>query len=115
MGDPFFAHVARDIIRWMDEWLSDRERGGFYASQDADHSMEDDGDYFTWTVEGVKAVLSPEEAQVAMLHYDINEVGEMHHNPAKNVLYVRASIQEIAARLKLQPDAVRELLASAKK
>jgi uncharacterized protein YyaL (SSP411 family) len=38
-GEQFFAEVARDIIRWMDEWLSDRERGGFYASQDADISM----------------------------------------------------------------------------
>ena len=49
-GTEFFAEVARDIIRWMDEWLSDREHGGFYASQDADYSMDDDGDYFTWTV-----------------------------------------------------------------
>src|ERR1039458_8478186 len=32
----------------MDEWLSDRAHGGFYASQDADYSMDDDGDYFTW-------------------------------------------------------------------
>ena len=89
-GEQLFADVARDIIRWMDEWLSDRERGGFYASQDADISMEDDGDYFTWTLDEAKAVLTEEEAQVAALHYDINEVGEMHHNPAKNVLYVRA-------------------------
>ena len=36
-GIEFFADVAKDIIRWMDEWLSDRERGGFYASQDADY------------------------------------------------------------------------------
>ena len=51
-GSEFFAAVARDIIRWMDEWLSDREHGGFYASQDADYSMDDDGDYFTWTLDG---------------------------------------------------------------
>ncbi len=50
-GSEFFAEVARDIIRWMDEWLSDRKHGGFYASQDADISLEDDGDYFTWTVD----------------------------------------------------------------
>jgi len=30
-SNPFFSDVARDILRWMDEWLSDRERGGFYA------------------------------------------------------------------------------------
>ena len=95
-GEEFFADVARDMIRWMDEWLSDRERGGFYASQDADISMDDDGDYFTWTLEEARAVLTEEEAQVAALHYDINEVGEMHHNPAKNVLYVRAPVEEIA-------------------
>ncbi len=114
-GEEFFADVARDIIRWMDEWLSDRERGGFYASQDADISMEDDGDYFTWTLDEARAVLTEEEAQVAALHYDINEVGEMHHNPAKNVLYVRAPVEEIAQRMKLDSDRVKDLLQSAKK
>ncbi|MFZ0277015.1 MAG: thioredoxin domain-containing protein [Candidatus Sulfotelmatobacter sp.] len=114
-GSEFFASVARDIIRWMDEWLSDRERGGFYASQDADISMDDDGDYFTWTLDEARAVLPEEEAQVAALHYDINEIGEMHHNPAKNVLYVRAPIEEIARRMNLSAERVRSLLDSAKK
>ena len=114
-GSEFFASVAKDIIRWMDEWLSDRERGGFYASQDADISMDDDGDYFTWTLEETRAVLTEQEAQVAALHYNINEVGEMHHNPAKNVLYVRAPIEEIARRLNLSRERVQELLDSAKK
>jgi uncharacterized protein len=113
-GSEFFASVARDIIRWMDEWLSDRERGGFYASQDADISMDDDGDYFTWTLDEARAVLTEEEAQVAALRYDINEIGEMHHNPAKNVLYVRAPIEEIARRMKLNAERVRSLLDSAK-
>jgi uncharacterized protein YyaL (SSP411 family) len=113
-GSEFFATVARDIIRWMDEWLSDREHGGFYASQDADFSMDDDGDYFTWTVQEVRAVLSEEEAQIACLHYDINEIGEMHHNPAKNVLYVRASAEEIARRLNLSHEQVLAVLQSAK-
>jgi len=113
--NEFFAEVARDIIRWMDEWLSDRAHGGFYASQDADYSMEDDGDYFTWTVDEAKAALSEDEAAVATLHYDINEIGEMHHNPAKNVLYLRAGVEEIARRLSWSEERVRELLASAKK
>ena len=113
-GSEFFASVARDIIRWMDEWLSDREHGGFYASQDADYSMDDDGDYFTWTLKEAESVLTEEEARVACLHYDINEIGEMHHNPAKNVLYQRASIEEIAKRLTLPQELVLTLLQSAK-
>ena len=114
-GSEFFAEVARDIVRWMDEWLSDRERGGFYASQDADYSMEDDGDYFTWTSAEAQGVLSEEEAKAASLYYDINEVGEMHHNPAKNVLYVRASEEEIGKRLGITPARVPQLIESAKK
>jgi uncharacterized protein len=114
-GSERFAAVARDIIRWMDEWLSDRQRGGFYASQDADLSMDDDGDYFTWTVQETRAVLTEEEAAIACVHYDINEIGEMHHNPAKNVLYVRASVDEIARRRNVPPQHVQAVLQSAKK
>ena len=113
-GSEFFASVARDIIRWMDEWLSDREHGGFYASQDADYSMDDDGDYFTWTLQEAQSVLTEEEARVACLHYDINEIGEMHHNPAKNVLYQRAPVDEIAERLSLSQEQILTLLESAK-
>ncbi len=113
-GAESFAAVARDIIRWMDEWLSDRERGGFYASQDADYSMDDDGDYFTWTLQEAQAVLTEEEARVACLHYDINEIGEMHHNPAKNVLYQRAPVEEISKRLSLPKEQIQTLLQSAK-
>jgi uncharacterized protein YyaL (SSP411 family) len=114
-GDEFFASVVRDIIRWMDEWLSDRAHGGFYASQDADYSMDDDGDYFTWTLEETKAALTADEAAVATLYYDIQEAGDMHHNPAKNVLYIRSSVEEIARRLNIPEERARALLAAAKK
>ncbi len=114
-GDALFAGVARDIVRWMDEWLSDRERGGFYASQDADINMDDDGDYFTWTLDETRSVLTAEETQAASLRYDINEIGEMHHNRAKNVLFVRAGVDEIAVRMKITPERVNTLIKSAKK
>jgi len=113
-GEEFFAQVARDIIRWMDEWLSDRAHGGFYASQDADYSMEDDGDYFSWTLEETKAALSEDEAAVAALYYDIQEVGDMHHNPAKNVLYIRMDVQEIAGRLHIAKERAAALLSAAR-
>ncbi len=114
-GNEFFADVARDIIRWMNEWLSDRARGGFYASQDADYSMDDDGDYFTWTLEETKAALSEEEAAAAILYYDIQDRGDMHHNPAKNVFYVANSLEQIARRLSIPEEQARALLAAAKK
>jgi uncharacterized protein YyaL (SSP411 family) len=79
--------------------LSDRENGGFYASQDADYSLDDDGDYFTWTLDEVRAVLTPEEARVIELYYDVEAHGEMHHNPAKNVLWIARGFKGIAETL----------------
>jgi uncharacterized protein len=112
--EPEFAAVAEDMMRWMNEWLSDQEHGGFYASQDADISLEDDGDYFTWTREEAAAVLTPEELSVAEGYYDIGALGDMHHNPQKNVLYRNFSVEELAERLKRDQAYVRRVVASAK-
>ena len=67
--------------------MTDRERGGFYASQDADVGLDDDGDYFTWTLDEARAVLDPPRLEFAARYWDIGELGDMHHNPAKNVLH----------------------------
>jgi len=77
------AETAEGIIAWVNEVLSDQVNGGFYASQDADYSLDDDGDYFTWTLDEVRAVLSPDESSVAELYYDVEPHGEMHHNQQK--------------------------------
>ena len=99
------AQTAESIVAWVNETLSDRTSGGFYASQDADYSLDDDGDYFTWTLEEVRAVLTPEEARVIELLYDVEPHGEMHHNPAKNVLWEAMDLKEVAETLKIDGEA----------
>src|SRR5438094_1105622 len=98
--------TAESIVAWVNDTLSDRPDGGFYASQDADYSLDDDGDYFTWTLEEVRAELSPEESRVIELYYDVEPHGEMHHNPAKNVLWIAREFSEIAQSLKKDEDEV---------
>jgi uncharacterized protein YyaL (SSP411 family) len=92
-----FLETAKQIAGWLDTTMTDRERGGFYASQDADISLDDDGDYFTWTLDEARAVLTAEELEFASAYWDIGELGDMHHNPAKNVLHVKATLEENAA------------------
>src|SRR5260370_2377925 len=99
-----FSEVAESIVIWVNEVLSDQKNGGFYASQDADYSLDDDGDYFTWTLDETKSVLTPEESRVIELYYDIEAHGEMHHNPAKNVLWIARGFEEIAQALGLDAD-----------
>jgi hypothetical protein len=93
--------------------MTDRERGGFYASQDADINLDDDGDYFTWTLEEARAVLDPDEMAVAGPYWDIGELGDMHHNPAKNVLHRKFTVEEVAAQAGKSSADARWLISSA--
>ena len=113
--EPEFARVTLDILRWMDGTLSDREQGGFYASQDADISLDDDGDYFTWTLAEAESVLesSEEELRLAVAYYNLREHGDMHHNRAKCVLHVPRPFGEVAAAAGIAADRAAELLRQA--
>jgi uncharacterized protein YyaL (SSP411 family) len=113
-GEPECARVAREIIGWVDAWMSDREHGGFYGSQDADESLDDDGDYFTWTRDEAAAVLSVEQLAVAGEFFDIGEVGDMHHNPLKNVLHIEQPLAVIAQKAGVTVERAAELVRSAK-
>ena len=108
-----FRSTAEEIIGWLDAVMTDRERGGFYASQDADINLDDDGDYFTWTLAEARAVLDADELAVAGPYWDIGELGDMHHNPAKNVLHRNFTIEEVSAQTGKAAGDVRWLLSSA--
>jgi uncharacterized protein len=112
--NPFLRETAESIIGWVNEVLSDQESGGFYASQDADYSLDDDGDYFTWTLDELRAALLPDEARVMELYYDVEAHGEMHHNPAKNVLWIARDAADIAKQLGLDETTVRLTIAKSK-
>jgi len=113
-GEAELARVASGVMRWMDEWLSDRERGGFYASQDADFSLDDDGDYFTWTLDEASEVLTAQELAVATGYYEIGEIGDMHHNVRKNVLHVKRGMDAVARKAGADLQEARRLLDAAK-
>ncbi|HEX6643308.1 MAG TPA: thioredoxin domain-containing protein [Gemmatimonadales bacterium] len=111
-GREEYAHVARGIVRWVREVLA-HDDWGYGASQDADVGLDDDGDYFTWTLAEAEAVLSEAELEAAAARFDIGTAGEMHHDPGRNVLYLAATIPAIALRTGRPEPEVRTLLESA--
>ena len=58
-------------------------------------------------------MLSPEEARAIELLYDVEAHGEMHHNPAKNVLWEARELEEIANTLKIDWDEASKLALTA--
>ncbi len=114
-GEGECARVAGEIMQWVDEWLSDQDRGGFYASQDADFSLEDDGDYFTWTKGEAAEVLTGEEMAVIGPYFNVGEIGDMHHDPLKNVLHIDVSATEVAKSAGLTGGQFKFVLRTAKR
>jgi uncharacterized protein len=109
-----FQRTAEEIIGWLDVVMTDREHGGFFASQDADISLDDDGDYFTWTLDEARTVLDENELAIASRYWDIGELGDMHHNPTKNVLHRKFTIDEVASQASISSEEASSLLASAR-
>jgi uncharacterized protein YyaL (SSP411 family) len=119
LGSEDFRTTAREIVDWLDTTMTDRERGGFYASQDADINLDDDGDYFTWTLAEAREALhaaefSEDDAEIALRFWGIGELGDMHHDPARNVLHLDLTLEEQAAESGRNVEELRLLLDSAR-
>ncbi len=95
-GDDFYREIAAGIITFLRDVLSDPE-GGFYMSQDADVTPDDEGGYFTWTDDELRGVLTDEEYQLISLHL-LHEEGAMHHDTSKKVLFPGVRAEKMAER-----------------
>jgi uncharacterized protein YyaL (SSP411 family) len=111
----FFRDIAMHTINFVNEVLSDEQRGGFYASQDADVSPGDDGSYYTWSLEEARRILTTDELRVVQRRYHLHEIGEMHHDPKQNVLFIDEDSESIASQLHTTFNEVETIVAVAKK
>jgi len=109
-GKELYQQRAKGIMTYVDEVLSNPDVGGFYAHQDADMTRKDDGDYYTWTVQEVRQALPANEAEVILRYYDVQAKGEMHKNPAKNVLRIVMTPEALAHQLKVPTEMVNGLI-----
>ncbi len=90
LSDPFFAEVASGIVQhYVDVAPALLAEGGFPASQDADFSATDDGDYWTWTEAEVGAVLGAGvEFEAVRLAYGLEDpASSMHVDASRHVLF----------------------------
>jgi uncharacterized protein len=107
-GRDLYREVAVETVEFL---LSDAGRdaahGGFFASQDADQGPGDDGSYFTWTLEELRAAGGAE----AVAFFGARaEPGDLRTDPTRNVLrepaagpHPRPTIEKLRAARGLRP------------
>jgi len=98
---PEYQAVTKATLEFIAREMTNTE-GGFYSSLDADSEGEE-GRFYTWTEEEVKAVLGSEkEAQVFMDFYSFESGGNWEK---RNILIREKNVQKILNEYKLtQPE-----------
>jgi len=98
-GNAFFRTIAEEILDYVMREMTDPD-GGFYSTQDADSEGEE-GKYFVWTPDEIRAVLD-DEADDFMAAYGVTAGGNFE---GKNILELVGSLDDrerfAAARRKL--------------
>ena len=109
-NDPLYARVCEETATWM---LRDMQspQGGFYSSLDAD-SEHEEGKFYVWTPDAVRAIVTAGEFEVIAPHWGLNGVPnfeDLHWH-----LRVVKPLSEVSDELGMSLTACETLLASAR-
>ena len=117
-GTPWLSaermELYREVMRETLEYLRREMRtaeGLFYSAQDADTEGEE-GKYFVWDPQSLKAHLDPTEVDAFAMRYGVTEAGNFEH--AQTVLWRAQSLESVAATLQLDLSVIQERLQSAR-
>lgn len=108
-GDELYGRIANETADWI---LADMQspNGGFYSTRDADSEGEE-GFYYVWTPEEVKAHLSGEQYAVFARHFGLDEEPNFE---GKWHLTVHETQKAIAEDSGMTEEAVAELIDTAR-
>jgi uncharacterized protein YyaL (SSP411 family) len=87
-GEPFYRVIAEETLDYVVREMTDSS-GGFYSTQDADSEGEE-GKFFVWTPDEIRAVLG-DEAGPFLAAYNVTERGNFE---GKNILEFVGSLEE---------------------
>ncbi|MFC1564129.1 thioredoxin domain-containing protein [candidate division KSB1 bacterium] len=115
-GNTKYRKTAEGIIDWYERDMTDKQTGGFFAHQDADITLEDDGDYFTWRKDELESALSGDEKELFFRYYGISETPrDLHGTTDRNVLYTAGKPENAAEEFNISPEDADRLIGSALK
>ncbi len=108
--DPLFERAATGIVAWLEREMRAPD-GAFYSSLDADSEGEE-GRFYVWQRDEVRALLTPDENAVAAPYYALDGAPNFEGH-AWNLRVARQPA-EIAAALGIDPAVAHARLASAR-
>jgi len=107
--EPLFRRIAVETADWVVREMQD-PAGGYYSSLDADSEGEE-GKFYAWTPDAVRAALTPAEFDVFAPRFGLDRHPNFEHHWH---LHGYRSIDEVAAAASREPGEVAKLVDSAR-
>jgi uncharacterized protein YyaL (SSP411 family) len=101
--NPDARRVAEETLDYVVREMTDAS-GGFYSSQDAD-SEGHEGKFFVWSRQEIVDALGAPDADLFCDYFNITESGNFE---GRNILNVRASVEDVAAKNKVTVEELRQ-------
>jgi hypothetical protein len=115
LGDESYAAVARELLAWLIREMTAQSAhgsgGGFYTALDAD-SEHEEGKFYVWQRDEVRALLTDQEFAVAEPHFGFDRPPNFEH-AAWNPI-VGQPVEQVATSLGITPAVARAHLGSAR-
>lgn len=118
---PFFANVARDIVKYVERDLR-HPKGGFYSAEDADSlAAEDDdhkkeGAFYVWKASEIDELLGKDDGSIFRYSFGCRRDGnarpesDPHHElTGLNTLFRAYSVKKTAEFFKKEPEEILEI------
>jgi hypothetical protein len=96
-GNPFYSNVAEEIFTYVLRDMTSPD-GAFYSAEDADSEGEE-GKYYVWTINELKALLSEKEYNIISEWYPVHHNGnfsdeQFQQSNGSNILYLKSIMSE---------------------
>ncbi len=104
-GHELYLRIVNETLDYVLREMTSPE-GGFYSSQDADSEGEE-GKFFLWSPEEIRAVLGDRDADIFCAYYDVSDQGNFE---GKTILNVPIGADEVIDRLDIEPEDLEDVL-----
>lgn len=116
-GNRLFRKTADQIINYTTRVLQD-EGGAFYSAEDAD-SEGVEGKFYLWTIDEVRNVLEPAEAELFIEVYNLDETGNFREESSgqttgSNIPHLQQSVKALAEEREMIPSQLESHLENAR-
>ncbi len=107
-GNRLYKDIAQKIFTYVMRDMTSSE-GGFYSAEDADSEGEE-GKFYVWTPEEIKAIVGEDNGRLFCKHYDIKPGGNFEGKNIPNLIYTNLEELQRNEPLMSKLEAIRQTL-----